>query len=64
MENIDLRICANCGKEVERNEMSFTYDCHGIPYRLVCRECWDKLMENGYDGQYYTEADECLDWDY
>ena len=60
----DFRICRNCNKEFPREEMSFTYDCHGIPYRFVCPNCYDKLMEKGYDGQYYTAADECIDEDY
>ncbi len=25
-----MRICPVCGKEVERNDMNFTRDCHGI----------------------------------
>lgn len=58
------RKCPNCETEVERNEMNFTKDCHGIPYRLVCFRCWEKLMKKGYDGEYYTEADECIDEDY
>lgn len=60
----DIRICPECGKETERNAMLFTYDCHGILFRLVCYRCHDKLMAKGYDGAYYTEADECLDYDY
>ncbi len=60
----DMRVCQYCGKEVDRNDMTFTRDCHGIPFRLVCIDCYQKLMEKGYDGEYYTEADECLDWDY
>ena len=60
----DMRTCPVCGKEVERNDMSFTRDCHGIVYRLVCWNCYDKLMEKGYDGEYYTELDECIDYDY
>lgn len=60
----DLRMCPVCNKEVERVDMYFTRDCHGIPFRLVCWDCYDKLMAKGYDGQYYTEADECLDYDY
>lgn len=59
-----MRECPYCGKEVEREDMLFTYDCHGIPFRLVCFDCYEKLMEKGYDGEYYTEADECIDWDY
>ncbi len=60
----DLRICPTCQQRVERNDMNFTRDCHGIPFRLVCVACYDKLMAKGYDGQHYTEADECLDYDY
>ena len=60
----DKRICPVCNKKTERNDMHFTKDCHGIPYRLVCNKCYDKLMEKGYDGEYYTEEDECLDYDY
>lgn len=60
----DMRVCPVCGREVPRDEMDFTRDCHGIPFRCVCLDCWDKLMERGYDGEYYTEADECIDPDY
>lgn len=60
----EMRECPVCHQQVERSQMMFTHDCHGIPYRLVCIHCYDKLMEKGYDGQYYTEADECLDYDY
>lgn len=60
----DVRICPTCNKKVDRSDMQFTRDCHGIPFRLVCFDCHFKLMEKGYDGQYYTEADECLDYDY
>lgn len=60
----DKRLCPCCEREVDRVDMDFTRDCHGITYRLVCAECWRKLMEKGYDGEYYTEADECIreDW--
>lgn len=64
MEEKDIRICPICKKEVERNDMNFTTDCHGITFRLVCNDCWEKLMEKGYDGEYYSEADECIDEDY
>lgn len=60
----DIRTCPVCGKKVPRYDMQFTTDCHGITYRLVCYECYERLMEKGYDGEYYTEADECLDYDY
>jgi len=60
----DLRTCPVCGKEVKREDMEFTRDCHGIVFRLVCIPCYDKLMEKGYDGAYYTAQDECLDYYY
>lgn len=60
----DKRLCPCCEREVDRANMDFTRDCHGITYRLVCTECWQKLMEKGYDGEYYTEADECIEEDW
>ena len=62
----DIRICPVCEKETERHDMYYTRDCHGIIMRLVCSECYDKIMnsDKGYDGQYYTSADECIDDDY
>ena len=57
--------CPVCNGMFEREDMEFTHDCHGITFRLVCRECYERIMEEkGYDGEYYTELDECLDWDY
>ncbi len=63
-EEKDIRVCPCCEKKVERKDMAFTRDCHGITMRLVCFDCHSKIMEKGYDGQYYDEADECLDEDY
>ena len=60
----DIRVCSHCFKEVDRSEMMFTRDCHGIPFRLVCYECYEKLMSHGYDGEYYTDADEQIEADY
>ena len=60
----DVRICPVCEREVERSEMNFTKDCHGIPVLLVCWECYLKLMEKGYDGEYYDESDEQIEDDY
>ena len=64
MEEKDIRVCPYCNKEVERQNMDFTRDCYGITFRLVCFDCYEKLMAKGYDGQYYTESDECIDDDY
>lgn len=63
-EERDIRLCPVCEKEVDREDMNFTRDCRGIAYRLVCNDCYDKLMEKGYDGEYYDELDECLDYEY
>lgn len=54
--------CQNCGKEFDRSDMQFTRDCYGIPFRLVCLDCYDKLMEDGFDGERYIDGiDENVD---
>lgn len=63
-KELDIRTCPCCGQEVNRENMRHTKDCHGIPFRLVCIDCYEKLMEKGYDGEYYTEDDEHIDGDY
>lgn len=61
----DIRECPVCGKKVPRNDMLFTHDCYGIPFRLVCCDCYEKLMAKGYDGERYVAGiDECIDYDY
>lgn len=60
----DARVCPECGKEFQYDDGMFTRDCHGIEFRFVCYECYKKIMEHGYDGEYYDESDECLDYDY
>lgn len=55
----DERLCPVCEGLYERASMQFTHDCHGIPFRLVCSGCYEKIMDSkGYDGEYYSEADE------
>jgi hypothetical protein len=44
--------------------MFWTYDCQGIPFRLLCHSCFTKAMAKGYDGEFYTELDECIDEDF
>ena len=70
--------CPICGKELKYNISSRdqlllgdeevavrTYDCHGIPFRMVCVDCYEKIMdEQGFDGEEYDEFDENLDYDY
>lgn len=60
----DIRTCPVCERPVQRNDMQFTRDCHGITFRLVCCDCYSRLMSKGYDGEYYTETDENIDYDY
>ena len=50
--------------EVDREDMYFTKDCHGITFRLVCDSCYQRIMSKGYDGEYYTEEDEQIEDDY
>ena len=61
---IDLRICPACKRKVDRRDMDFTRDCHGITMRLVCAECHQMIMARGYDGVYYDERDEQIEADY
>lgn len=35
-EERDIRTCPVCSREVDREDMYFTKDCHGITFRLVC----------------------------
>jgi len=60
----ELRMCQYCHKEFPKEDMTWTIDCQGINYRYVDDSCYDKLMAKGYDGQYYDERDENLDYDY
>lgn len=64
MEN-EICLCQECQKKHPRNEMTFSKDCHGIPFRFMCFECWNKILDSkGYDGEYYTEFDEQIEEDY
>lgn len=63
-EERDIRTCPVCEHEVDREDMYFAKDCHGIPFRLVCDRCYQRIMSKGYDGEYYTEADEQIEDDY
>lgn len=60
----DMRLCPVCNRIRPRSDMLFTHDCHGITFRLVCWECYQKVMAKGYDGEYYTDADEQIEDDY
>ena len=57
--------CPRCGKDVRAFQTKRTYDCHGIPFRCVCEDCWREIEEDpGYDGEYYDELDECIEPDW
>lgn len=43
-EERDIRTCPVCEHEVDREDMYFTKDCHGIPFRLVCDRCYPVYM--------------------
>ena len=57
----EMKRCPICCKKVFRSNMNYTRDCHGITFRLVCSRCYPKIMQNGYDGEYYTEEDEQIE---
>lgn len=51
--------CPVCRIMHKREEMRYSHDCHGITYRLLCYDCYAKIMdEGGYDGEYYDCTDE------
>lgn len=57
--------CPVCKRSFKRDDMLFSFDCRGIPYRLICYECNSDIIEQiGYDGEYYTELDEQIEADY
>lgn len=47
-EERDIRTCPVCEHEVDREDMYFTKDCHGIPFRLVAPlvGAWIEIPEN------------------
>lgn len=65
MDEYNPRICPVCGEEFNKDDMLWTYDCYGIPYRLVCDKCYGIVMRGrDYDGELYTELDENVWGDY
>lgn len=57
-EERDIRTCPVCEHEVDREDMYFTKDCHGIPFRLVCDRCYQRIMSKGYecDGLWFNNT--------
>lgn len=57
--------CEECDGEFPKDEMTFSKDCWGIPFRMLCPNCYDDIMNSrGYDGEYYTSEDEQIEPDY
>ena len=53
---VELSQCAECGMFYHRNFMTYTKDCHGIPFRRVCYDCKEVVMRTKpFDGEYYNE---------
>lgn len=59
-EERDIRTCPVCEHEVDREDMYFTKDCHGIPFRLVCDRCYQRIMSKGFD-MFSMMVDEALE---
>lgn len=57
--------CPICRKEFRVANMEWSADCYGIRFRLLCPDCLNAVYaEKGFDGERYTEYDECIDYDY
>ena len=69
--------CPICGKTIRYEESlrgnlyynddcvaAMTKDCHGIPFRTVCLDCFVQIQTTkGFDGEVYTELDENIEPD-
>ena len=54
-----LRECPKCGAITYVDNLRWTYDCHGIPMRKVCPDCYKEIMvDRGYDGELYDDTDD------
>ena len=40
--------CDGCGKEFHRFDLSWSYDCQGIAFRLLCPKCLAAVERKGY----------------
>lgn len=61
-EERDIRTCPVCEHEVDREDMYFTKDCHGIPFRLVGKR---KITCNNSSCKHHTNGgcDTCITLD-
>ena len=42
-EDEEVMMCQECRNLVEVDELRQTYDVYGIPYKLCCGKCYDKI---------------------
>lgn len=55
--------CQCCQEQKDREEMEWTYDRYGTPFKLVCWDCYDKvdkeikayMYDKSYAGEDYYE---------
>jgi len=53
-----LRKCRECGTIVNKADLDYTRDSHGVTGNLVCHKCHEKIMKNGYDTQFGSYHEE------
>lgn len=56
--------CQHCGKESNMEDMSWTHDRYGIPFKFVCYDCYE-IVEKSASGYHYDylDAGELLEGD-
>jgi uncharacterized CHY-type Zn-finger protein len=52
----ELRECHECHNEVTRGDLRWVKDRYGIPFKLVCYDCHDKV-EDAISKWEFDEAD-------
>ena len=55
IDPLDMHTCQVCNEKSAKHSMLWTKDCHGVPFRHVCQDCYLAAMEKGYDGELYHE---------
>lgn len=53
---VEHRECPECRRMVPADELSWTHDRHGIPWRKVCEGCWRKVT-NDISGWKFNAGD-------
>lgn len=62
----DIQSCGNCGELYLSDELTWVNDNYGIPFKKVCSDCYDKVVEYLEEelGNYADYTDERIDEDY